>query len=363
MKALARSYVWWKGIDSDIEALSKHCMHCSNVANSPAKVYHPWEYASSPWQRIHIDYLGPFMNTYILIIVDAYTKWIEAIPMKNITANATIRILRDIFSRFGLPVTVVSDNGSQLKSTEFEMFLKSNGIHHKCIAPYHPATNGQAERYVQVVKKGLRSMMNEPGDLHFKLCQLLLQYRKLPNSTTGISPAELMFKRPIRTKIDLVKRNVKSEQDNRERRICMARKFSIGDRVQVRCYANKVYKWKYGVVTSQTGHLHYNVIVDGIVHNYHVDQMKATAVENRQYVPTKEIQEPQVKPKIEPPPTEVESEGLPVPEGNHGPNDTIPILDATIPTSSAEEPIEREQGSTIPRRSTRTRKPPTRLDL
>ena len=91
-----------------------------------------------------------------LIVVDACTKWIEAIPTASATSSATIKILKTIFARFGLPELVVSDNGQCFVSEEFKSFLSTNGIKQLTSAPYHPSSNGLAERAVQVVKAGLK---------------------------------------------------------------------------------------------------------------------------------------------------------------------------------------------------------------
>ena len=61
MKSLVRSHVWWKGMDKDIESLGKSCRACLAVKQTPAKApLHPWEWPSQPWQRIHVDFVGPF---------------------------------------------------------------------------------------------------------------------------------------------------------------------------------------------------------------------------------------------------------------------------------------------------------------
>ena len=91
MKALARSYVWWPGIDHDIEKLVKQCFGCQKNQNMPAIApLHPWEWASSPWERIHIDFAGPFMDRMFLVVVDAHSKWPEIVEMKTTTATKTI---------------------------------------------------------------------------------------------------------------------------------------------------------------------------------------------------------------------------------------------------------------------------------
>ena len=81
-----------------------------------------------------------------LVIVDAYSKFVEVVPMGQATTTNTIAALRCVFSYFGLPEHLVTDNGSQFTSVEFQKFLKENNIEHTLTAPGHPATNGLAER-------------------------------------------------------------------------------------------------------------------------------------------------------------------------------------------------------------------------
>ena len=78
----------------------------------------------------------------LLVVVDGHSKWIECHAMSNITSASTINKLREIFATHGLPETVVSDNGTNFVSAEFEDFMRQNGIIHKTSAPFHPASNG-----------------------------------------------------------------------------------------------------------------------------------------------------------------------------------------------------------------------------
>ena len=88
------------------------------------------------------------MGTYFLVLIDAHSKWIEVLPTKDTSSIATVRLIRNVFSHFGLPLTFVSDNGPNFVSREFELFLEKNGVHHITSAPYQPRTNGQAENTV-----------------------------------------------------------------------------------------------------------------------------------------------------------------------------------------------------------------------
>ncbi|XP_065076499.1 uncharacterized protein K02A2.6-like [Ochlerotatus camptorhynchus] len=146
MKAIARSYVYWPFLDSEIADYVKSCRHCATAAKSPPKCAPvPWPRSSKPWERVHIDYAGPINGEYYLVVVDSYSKWPEIIQTRSTTSAATIGILKDVFARFSVPATLVSDNGPQFTSAEFQGFCVENGIDHLTIAPFHPQSNGQAE--------------------------------------------------------------------------------------------------------------------------------------------------------------------------------------------------------------------------
>ena len=106
-----------------------------------------------PWANSHIDYDRPINSQMILVIVGAHSKWIKAIPTNGSTSQVVIEELRFLVSQFGLPERIVSDNNTCFTSHEFKEFLKRHGIDHIVSAPYHPASNGLAERAVQAVTK------------------------------------------------------------------------------------------------------------------------------------------------------------------------------------------------------------------
>ncbi|KAL5499597.1 hypothetical protein EMCRGX_G011045 [Ephydatia muelleri] len=159
MKSLSRTFVWWPGIDKDIEMLVSKCPQCQAARPSPPVApLQPWSWPTRPWARLHIDYAGPVEGQMLLVVIDAHSKWIEVEVGKDATAEATIQRLRTIFSRFGIPETVMTDNGPCFSSREFHDFLKNNCVTHIRSAPHHPSSNGMAERAVQTVKQGVKKM-------------------------------------------------------------------------------------------------------------------------------------------------------------------------------------------------------------
>jgi transposase InsO family protein len=146
MKSLARSYVWWPHLDGQIKDIVSSCEVCQALRADPPKAQvHPWMFPEKPWSRLHVDYAGPIGGFMYLVLVDAYSKFPEVVKMKSTTSTSTINVLRSIFSRQGLPEVLVSDNGPQFVSSEFQKFCSLNGVVHLTSAVHKPSTNGQAE--------------------------------------------------------------------------------------------------------------------------------------------------------------------------------------------------------------------------
>jgi len=277
MKNLSRSYCWWLGIDKDIEKLVKNCKACNTFSNNPKiEIKHRWESATEPFQRVHIDFAGPFMGCNFLVLVDAHTKWPEVHLMKNINSESTVEKCREIFTTFGLPQTLVTDNGRTFISKEFQAFLKRNGIFHKCTAPYNPATNGLAERFVQTLKQGLRKLNTTEQNVKLNVQKVLFNYRLLPHQETGKSPAELMFGRKLKSRLNLLFPRTEKKIENDNMKNMKTTQFEVGESVAVREYLDKNVKWRFGKIIEKLGKLHYRIkLNDGRIWKRHVNQMRA----------------------------------------------------------------------------------------
>ena len=172
MKSIARSYVWWPNMDYDIESIVQQCAQCQQLRNlPPVAPLQPWEWPEKPWSRLHQDYAGPSMGKMFLVVIDAHSKWIDVHATNSATSSTTIEKLQVTFASQGLPEIVVTDNGTNFCSEEFETFLKQNSIVHIKTSPYHPASNGLAEKAVQTLK---RAMTKETaGSLESRLMRFL----------------------------------------------------------------------------------------------------------------------------------------------------------------------------------------------
>ena len=130
------------------------------------------------------------------------------------SASTTIEHLHQCFATHGLPEVIVSDNGPCFASTEFATYLSRNGIKQTLVAPYHPASNGQAEQAVQVVKEGLSKQSG--GTLRSRLARFLLTYRTTPHTTTGVTPAELLLGRCLRTRLSCVRPDIAARVQDKQ---------------------------------------------------------------------------------------------------------------------------------------------------
>ena len=286
MKSLARSWFWWPNMDADIERYVKLCSTCAQHAKHPASSpLHNWDWPMEPWKRIHIDFAGPFLNKMFLIVIDAHSKWLDVKTMSTITANDTIVELKEIFANHGLPDQIVSDNGPSFTAYEFKMFCGANGIEHITTSPHHPAGNGLAEKAVGIFKSAMIKMGSK-FPLREKINRFLTKYRTTPHVTTGVTPAELLCGRKLKTHIDLchptVQKSVAQHQQTQKinhDKTALEREFNIQDRVYVKNFGRGD-KWLPGNIVKSTGPVSYKVETDsGLLIRRHADHIRVTCAE------------------------------------------------------------------------------------
>ena len=167
------------------------------------------------------------------------------------TSTATISVLRSIFFQFGLPSVFVSYNGRNFTSYEFEHFLTLNGIKQLLSLPYHPSSNGLAERGVQIFKKEMLKV--KEGTLSDRLAHILFYNHITPHSTTGLLPVELLQNRRLCSCLDLVKPDLQAHMEGKQYQQFLPdsrdRTFNRGDSVYIRTFGQGP-KWVPGVIQS-----------------------------------------------------------------------------------------------------------------
>ena len=202
-KSLLREKVWFPNIDRMVEAKIKCCLACA--ATSSEKTREPLkmtELPSSPWSEVSMDFQGPYPSgDYLLVVIDDYSRYPEIEIISSTSVKSVLPKLHAIFARHGVPQTVKTDNGSPFNATDFDSFSKYLGFHHKPVTPLWPEANGGVERFMRVLKKIMQSAHVEGKNWKQELYRAMLNYRATPHSTTGISPAEALFGRKIKTRL------------------------------------------------------------------------------------------------------------------------------------------------------------------
>lgn len=272
MKADARARFWWPGMSADLERAADSCTVCMHLRPTPRRApLTPWPYPAEPWHRVHLDFLGPFNGKMYLVIVDAYSKWVEVYDVSaGYGSKVVINKLTDLMARFGLINTICTDNGTSFVSNEFETFCANNGITHLTSPAYHPASNGQAESYVKIIKRALKAILlsgSRISELNVKLNEFLFNYRNSIHSSTNKSPAEVLFGRKLRCRLDLLKHQpsassdtalaetVKNNQSLQTKYYKGSRNidFSVNDSVIVKAHQNQKTFWTRGIIKKKMG--------------------------------------------------------------------------------------------------------------
>lgn len=181
----------------DIERVVRQCDSCTLNQKLPVKVpLDPWPIPSHPMKRVHLDFAGPIDGQYLLILVDAYSKYLDVAITSTISATRTVDLYRKFFSRYGPLEVLVTDHGTQFTSELFAVFCKEMHIIHLLSTVNHPHSNGQAERMVDTIK---RAIAKEPTNWRKQLFDFLYSYRYTPCSEAPSrkSPAKHLFGRRI----------------------------------------------------------------------------------------------------------------------------------------------------------------------
>ncbi|KAJ8018643.1 hypothetical protein HOLleu_43268 [Holothuria leucospilota] len=202
-KQRLRTKVWWPGVDREIEKKCKTCHGCQVVGSGPnPDPIQTTPFPTMPWQHLAADLMGPLPDgSYLFVVVDYFSRYFEVDILRVTTSEKLIKSLEVMFSRYGYPETIKTDNGPNFVSAEFESYLKTCDIGHRKTTPYWPQANGEVERQNRTLLKALKIAQVEGKDWKSELNTFLLAYRSTPHSTTGMSPSELLFNRKIRTKL------------------------------------------------------------------------------------------------------------------------------------------------------------------
>lgn len=208
----AKDCIFWPGISNDIKELSTSCATCIQYAKQQQKQpLQQHSLPSYPWQKLASD-LFDFKGSQYLVLADYYSKFPIVRKLSSTTSAAIINQLKSIFAEYGIPETIVTDNGPQYSSKEFKAFCSTWSINHTTSSPVYPRSNGFSERMVQTVKNILQKADASGEDLYLGL----LAYRTTPVDSKLPAPAKLLNRRTYRTQLPTsgrLQRSIASDSD------------------------------------------------------------------------------------------------------------------------------------------------------
>uniref|UniRef100_A0A914Y739 RNA-directed DNA polymerase n=1 Tax=Panagrolaimus superbus TaxID=310955 RepID=A0A914Y739_9BILA len=286
MKALARQHVYWQNLTKDVEAMVNQCYGCIQLQKNPIKSpLASWPVSVKPGDRVHLDFAGPILDKMLLIAVDSCSKWIDIGVMDKANAFETVKFMWKYIATNGSPRVLVTDNGTQFTSAEFSAFCLRNGINHIKAPAYHPQSNGQAERMVDVTKRFIRKTIvlnGENVDPEDCIATFLQAYHTTPSKATPgeCTPAFAHLGRELRTSMDMIRPQLlqsfgpdeKMEQQFNRKFGVKDRKFQIADAVYWR--KGKDRDWSSATIKALIGSKMF-LLEDahGKCHRVHVNQM------------------------------------------------------------------------------------------
>lgn len=195
-----RDRVIWPKMRNDV---AKHvgscdlCQHTKIPRQRPQGYMSPFT-AEQPLQVWAADLMGPYPATakgfkFLLVFVDLFSKYVEAFPLRSATATAVCDKTRELFSRWGAPRTLFTDNGPQFKASKLAILCATWGVTKTFTAAYHPQPN-VTERYNQTLKTMIKAYLEDNHrQWDTKLPELLFALRSARNRSTGSTPFELLL--------------------------------------------------------------------------------------------------------------------------------------------------------------------------
>ena len=215
---------YWPTLYVDVAKFCKACMVCQKFSRHKARraPLIPLPVIEEPFKRIAMDIVGPLPRSssgqrYILVVCDYATRYPEAIPLKSIDASHIAEQLVTLFSRYGVPEEILTDQGSNFTSQLLTEIYRMLHVYPIRTTPYHPQTDGLVERFNQTLKAMLKKAATDEGkDWDRVIPYLLFAYREVPQSSTGFSPFELLYGRSVRGPLDVLREGWETDKCDNE---------------------------------------------------------------------------------------------------------------------------------------------------
>jgi transposase InsO family protein len=212
-EAIVKARAYWPGWLADVRSILRRCSQCARYhrGSAPKNVTLKPFCAGEPWETVSIDITGPHPRSrrgyvFMLTVMDHFSKWAEAIPIRNHTAETVARVLYEhVFSRFGAPKRILSDQGAEFEGILFTELCRLLRINKARCTLYKPSTNGMLERFHRTLNSMLAKIIDDTQRDWCEVVPLVMAaYRATPHDTTGYSPNKVIFGRENRMPLDLM---------------------------------------------------------------------------------------------------------------------------------------------------------------
>ncbi|XP_048577104.1 uncharacterized protein K02A2.6-like [Nematostella vectensis] len=299
----ARDTFFWPRMTVELKEYITKCEVCLTHRSGQRKepiLQH--EFVARPWGKVSAD-LCELDNRTLLVVSDYFSNYIEVAQLNTVTSRAIIKELKAIFARFGIPDTLITDNGPQFASAEFSVFAKTWMFEHKTSSPRYAQANGKAENAVQTVKRLFKKCKTSGGSEF----QALLDWRNTPTAGIGTSPAQRLFGRRCKTLLpvagSLLQPSYNTEEDTRKLIGTKQRQkfyydkhskplepIAVGETVRMKLPGQDT--WTPGTCLGQAGPRSYNVETEGTTYRRNRRQLISTGETNSQVPDVLESPEP-----------------------------------------------------------------------
>jgi transposase InsO family protein len=207
-----KKYFTWGGLNKDIQIYCRACQVCATrkISGRQQKAQMRRYDVGFPMEEVALDIMGPFQvsedgNKYVLVVVDSFSKWMEAYAVPNIEAKTIAeKLVMEFISRFGVPYQIKTDRGRQFDCELFQEMCKMLDVNHKMSTPFHPQGNSRVERMVKVVGNLIAAFCQTYTQWDKNLPLLTLAYRSTVHEVTGFTPNFVMTGREMSLPLDVM---------------------------------------------------------------------------------------------------------------------------------------------------------------
>ena len=189
---LAKTCIYWPGMEADITDYIKWCPKCIKCSNLPVEMLHPHKVPPRPWAKIGVDFFQDHLGKKHLIVANYFSKFPYMFPVASTHHSKTMSHLRELFAAEGMPAIVMSDNGPPFNGDEFRKFSRDFDFVHTTSSPHFHQSNGFIEAMVKKVKNAYKKTDRSPN----AQARALLQLHDTPITADLPSPAEILHGRP-----------------------------------------------------------------------------------------------------------------------------------------------------------------------